>query len=370
MTMMLCYWNNKKPQPLTRAMPDTTYYFNGTDTVSLEPPPAVASDSLALVMEREIQKANMIEARKERERIARNESFAFATFALVVLGFGIYKIIKSKDKGYIITNRGMLGDYGEYDRDYYVPAEPEPTETYTRKRLVYDGSELGLSRQEIITILQKHYPYYNNLNPIQRGKFVDRLEKFMADKTFIIHSHEGFKEMPVLLSAAAVQLTFGLEKFMLPHFRFLQVHPEEYFADGSFRVLAGNVYDNSITLAWNQFLKGFKNPADGINVGLHEMAHAVYYQHVVIDKKREMDFCNCFNEVMEEGAEVYELKKEHQVLFTNYAFKDLQEFWAESVELFFERPFDLKAHYPELFEAIKDLLNQDPCNSSNPVMTM
>jgi Mlc titration factor MtfA (ptsG expression regulator) len=349
-------------------MPDTTKFF-GFDSTTF--------DSLQKAELKKSQDIAYQEYQDEKNQQSYNEAIVFGLFVIAVVVFSIYRISKSKENGYYFTRKKWwdpryYDDRLEEDRweTVYVPSEEEQKATPTRNKLVYDGAELGLSRQEIIAMLQKHYPYYNNLNPIQRGKFVDRLQKFMADKTFIIHSHEGFKEMPVLLSAAAIQLTFGLDKFMLPHFRYLQVHPEEYFADGSFRVLAGNVYDNSITLAWNQFLKGFKNPADGVNVGLHEMAHAVYYQHVVIDKKREMDFCNCFNEVMEEGAEVYELKKEHHVLFTNYAFKDLQEFWAESVELFFEKPFELKANYPELFEAIRDLLNQDPCNSSNPVMTM
>lgn len=349
-------------------MPDTTKFF-GFDSTTF--------DSLQKAELKKSQDIAYQEYQDEKDQQSYNEGIVFGLFVLGVLIFSIYKISKSKENGYYFTRKKWwdpryYDDRLEEDKweNVYVPSEEEQMTIPTRNKLVYDGRELGLGRQEIIAILQKHYPYYNNLNPIQRGKFVDRLERFMKDKTFIIHSHEGFKEMPVLLSAAAIQLTFGLEKFMLPHFRFIQVHPEEYFAENSFRVLAGNVYDNSITLAWNQFLKGYSNPADGVNVGLHEMAHAVYYQHVVIDKKREMDFCNCFNEVMEEGAEVYELKKEHQILFTNYAFKDLQEFWAESVELFFERPFDLKAHYPDLFEAIRDLLNQDPCNSSNPVMTM
>lgn len=42
-----------------------------------------------------------------------------------------------------------------------------------------------------------------------------RLHKFLVSKTFIIKDDEGFKEMPVLVSAAAVQLTLGLKLYLL-----------------------------------------------------------------------------------------------------------------------------------------------------------
>ena len=337
-------------------MPDSTYIIDKQDSVSL--------DSLIVVAQ---YNAQITAYNKEKEDYEDPATIAFGVFIILFLVVSLSRILRSKEKGHYII--GGRTNYHEDDTNaIYVPAEPTPKPD--KNYLVYNGNKIGVSKQDSILILQKYYPYYNNLNPIQRGKFIDRLYEFIKEKTFVIYAKEGFKEMPILLSAAAIQLTFGLENFMLPNYKYIQIHPEEYFAVNSIRVLAGHVQGNSITIAWNQFLKGYKNPMDGVNVGLHEMAHAVYYQHVIVDKKREKDFYNCFNEVMEEGAEVYELKTKQHVLFTNNAFKDLQEFWAESVELFFEKPFDLKNNYSELFEAIKDLLNQDPCNSSNPVVSL
>ena len=51
-----------------------------------------------------------------------------------------------------------------------------------------------------------------------------------------------------------------------------------------------------------------------------------------------------------------------------YAETNLQEFWAESVELFFEKPFDFNSHYPNVYKALKLLLNQDPLNKTFPVI--
>ena len=49
-----------------------------------------------------------------------------------------------------------------------------------------------------------------------------------------------------------------------------------------------------------------------------------------------------------------------QRLYSDYGLKNLQEFWAESVEIFFERPSAMKEQYPELFTQISLLLNQQP----------
>ena len=34
--------------------------------------------------------------------------------------------------------------------------------------------------------------------------------------------------MPVLISAAAIQLTFGLKKYLLPNFKFIHIYPKEF----------------------------------------------------------------------------------------------------------------------------------------------
>ncbi len=234
---------------------------------------------------------------------------------------------------------------------------------------IYDGNSIKLSDAEIISILNKYSPYYKILNSEMQMRFERRTKDFMKEKIFILPRTETFKEIPVLVSAAAIQLTFGLENFLLPWFQYIQVHSAEYFADDphALRVLAGHVSNNTITIAWNQFLRGFKEEHDGVNVGLHEMAHALYYQEIVAWKVKQRKFEECFNEVMTEGEEVYELKNKSHILFTDYAFKDLQEFWAESIEIFFERPDEMQKNHPDLFKTLTELLQQNPLNKTAPL---
>jgi hypothetical protein len=168
--------------------------------------------------------------------------------------------------------------------------------------------------------------------------------------------------MPVLISAAAIQLSFGLEKFLLPGFEFIHIFPEEFIGvHPSIRVLEGNVSGNSINLSWKHFLHGFQYPGDGQNVGLHEMAHAYYYQYFETSREVDKNFVAAFADFTNYGNKVFEQEALPGFdLYSDYALRNFQEFWAESVEIFFEKPFAMKMQYPELYSTICVVLNQDP----------
>ncbi len=237
------------------------------------------------------------------------------------------------------------------------PAEPS---------LRYDGASLNFADEEYEHMLSKHLPYYGMLDDPGKLKFKDRLKQFIASKTFIIHDESGFKEMPVLISAVSIQLTFGLNKFLLPYFDFINIYPQEFLGTVPFvRFLEGNVSGNTINISWKHFLADVDTHIDGQNVGLHEMAHALYYQTFVIEENIDRGFKHSFEMFNTVGNKVYEKEKAFKPgLYSEYAMKDFQEFWAESIEIFFEKPLAMKTAYPDLFESLVSILNQDPSGIS------
>lgn len=235
--------------------------------------------------------------------------------------------------------------------------------------IVYKGHELGISDEEIHHILSKHQHYYKTLHYELQKEFLFRLQSFMKKKVFVIKDDEIFKEMPVLVSAAAIQLSFGLKDFHYSFYRYIRIQPSEYIADHSFKILAGNVSNNTITVAWNHFLHGYAHHTDGSNLGLHEMSHALYFQKLVIDGKQARTFCRKYKGLVEECNQAFVLEKSGKKdFYSGYAETDLQEFWAETVELFFEKPLELCASYPAVYQAMKSLLNQDTMNPENPIV--
>jgi len=228
--------------------------------------------------------------------------------------------------------------------------------------LCYEGSELNFSDELLTSILNRHFPYFTKLSQADQLKFITRLKDFIAEKTFKIYDSSGFREMPILISATAVQLTFGLNNYLLPRFKNIRIFPEEFVrASSSIDFLEGNVSGQSINLSWKHFIDGFRYPEDGQNVGLHEMAHALYYQNFISEDNEDTTFRNTFEEFNNYGNKTFNQEKDTVGgLYSSYAFRNTQEFWAESIEIFFERPIDMQARYPNVYKAISDILKQDP----------
>jgi Mlc titration factor MtfA (ptsG expression regulator) len=243
---------------------------------------------------------------------------------------------------------------------------PEPADN--PDQLVFYGNKPGITDEDIESSLSTWQPYFKNLQPFLQQKFIQRVNEFMQQKIFIIHSKDGYKEMPILTSAAAIQLSFGLNDFLFPWFNTIEIFTNEFYDSTSNKIINGEVDGNSIAIAWNPFLKGYANNTDRENVGIHEMAHALYYQKMIVDKNDAV-FISGFTEVMKQGEKIYAMRNPRESLFNNYAYKNRQEFWAESVEVFFEDPLNMQINYDELFTAIKTLLNQDPRNSVSPVLS-
>lgn len=240
----------------------------------------------------------------------------------------------------------------------------DDTARITRRR--YYGSELNLSGQYCHQSLLKHFPYYANLDTDEQTRFMNRLLKFIDNKVFTIYHDAPFIEMPLLISATAIQLTFGLKKYLLPHFDSIHIYPQEFMrVEPVLCFLEGNVSGHRINLSWKHFLEGIQLPADGKNVGLHEMAHALYYQTFVVEQYADRHFRDHFDEFSGHGNKVYNTEMITDAgLYSEYAMTNFQEFWAESVELFFEKPAELRQLYPSLYTAMSEVLNQYPLSAS------
>lgn len=214
------------------------------------------------------------------------------------------------------------------------------------------------------TILQQYIPYYCNLGASLKDRFLKRTLIFMASKKFEYVEMEGEEHMPLLVSAAAVQLTFGLQHYQMDHFSKIYILKNDYHY-GLFAVpFQGHVNDGGIYLSWNNFLRSYANYTDGDNVGLHEMAHALAYVNFTAKNGEDEGFKRRFWRFSRTGKAVFRRMQAGEITFLgSYAATNYQEFWAVCVENFFERPHSFKIQLPELYEAMCNLLNQDMLKS-------
>ncbi len=257
---------------------------------------------------------------------------------------------------YFIFWRGKSDSTGNQNE----VAEEAP-HSFAPPYLMYVGKKLNFSNEVLETVVAKYNPFFSSLNGMNKTRFIQRLQKFIAAKTFVIYDTHGYREMPILISATAIQITFGLEKYLLERFPVIAVHPEEYIKTDPLRVLMGNVQGNTITLSWKHFLTDYSHPTDGKNVGLHEMAHALQLQNMLPGKKTDHEFLEDFESYDRKGTDwLISEQLNANTMFDSYALRNKDEFWAASIELFFERPAELKSRYPQLYASICDVLNQDP----------
>jgi len=287
--------------------------------------------------------------------------YCFIFFFIVIFIWVITEVLRKF--GYYTSN------FSYTDPDYYettpssTPWDPTYDTQPQQKILTYYGNELNFSKPVLTEVLTKRFPYYNTLDGFLKDKFLIRLQKFIGSKTFYIHDESGFKEMPILISAAAIQLSFGFEKYLLPDFPYINIYPQEFLGVyPTIRYLEGNVSGNTINMSWKHFLDGFQCPNDGQNVGLHEMAHAYHFQNFETGKHEDQDFTSNFPKFNNYANKAFSQEAlPGYDLYSDYALTNFQEFWAESVEIFFEKPMQLKATYPDLYIAMCDLMNQQPC---------
>ena len=117
-----------------------------------------------------------------------------------------------------------------------------------------------------------------------------------------------------------------------------------------------------IVLSWKKFLKGYDIPDDKINLGLHEMAHAL--MHTIIHSYDHEDgLDNYLRKIVQLSRdEMEKIKSDEHPFFRPYAATNIFEFFAVAVEYFFEVPAELKEHLPKLYEYLTLLLKQDPAN--------
>jgi len=211
------------------------------------------------------------------------------------------------------------------------------------------------------SIVSRHLKYYNRLNLEEQQKFLFRTYQFQHSKNFHYIEVEQNAEMPILVSAVAVQLTFGLEKFKLNYFDDIFILRDDYHYGFYSRPFMGHVDQSGIYLSWDNFVKGVSGQTPNCNVGLHEMGHALAYVNFVTQTEEDKYFKKEFHNFSKVARPIFTaMQSGAKNLLGDYAATNYHEFWAVAIELFFENAVQFRHELPELYEAMSRVLNQDP----------
>jgi MtfA peptidase len=206
------------------------------------------------------------------------------------------------------------------------------------------------------------FSYYMEMDEAGRKKFMLRLAEFMGSKDFI--GGDGFvitEKVKVLISASATQLLFGLEHYTLDYFNVIRVYPGIFYSRlMRVHLKGGTSMGGAIMFSWKDFEQGYKNETDKLNLGLHELAHALKIQ-----VQRGETYSESLREALERWDQLTapmleNVKKGGIPFLRKYAGTNSQEFWAVCIEHFFEAPADFQKHLPNAYKFLCLLLGQNP----------
>jgi MtfA peptidase len=237
--------------------------------------------------------------------------------------------------------------------------------------------------KEWLTLIQRHVVFFHKLSPSDRAELLGHIQVFLAEKRF--EGCGGFAitdEVRVTIATQACLLLLHRRTDYFPGLFTILVYPLTYMVEEK-RPINEHVWEEgtvsrlgetgrrmgSLVLSWGAVKHGAADPSDGKNVVLHEFAHQLDYENGAADgvpglATREQQLA--WSEVMRSEFASLRVADETGIptLLDTYGATDPAEFFAVSVEAFFERPWALRVRHPKLYAELRRYFNQDPVEYS------
>jgi Mlc titration factor MtfA (ptsG expression regulator) len=234
-----------------------------------------------------------------------------------------------------------------------------------------------------LTLIQRHVVFFHNLSPGDRAELLGHIQVFLAEKRF--EGCGGFAitdEVCVTIAAQACLLLLHRRTDYFPRLLTILVYPLTYTAEEK-RQVGEHLWEEgivirlgetgrkmgSLVLSWGAVKHGAADPSDGKNVVLHEFAHQLDFENDAADGVPELATREqqlAWADVMRSEFASLRAADESGIptLLDTYGATDPPEFFAVSVEAFFEQPRALRAHHPKLYAQLRTYFQQDPVEFS------
>ena len=237
--------------------------------------------------------------------------------------------------------------------------------------------------EQWLRLIQRNVVFFHRLSERDREELLGHVQVFLAEKRF--EGCGGFEitdEVRVIIAAQACLLLLHRRTEYFPGLLTILVYPLTYMV-GERRQIGEHLWEEgtvsrlgetgrrmgSLVLSWGAVQHAAADPADGKNVVLHEFAHQLDFENDASDgvpglATREQQVA--WAVVMKSEFASLRAADESGIptLLDTYGATNPAEFFAVSVEAFFERPRALRAHHPKLYAELRTYFQQDPVEFS------
>lgn len=222
--------------------------------------------------------------------------------------------------------------------------------------------------------LLRHVPLYARAEAAARRRFERDVQMVLAEARFeALDGVELRDELRLAVAAGAATLLHGRPDWELDLSRTFLFYPDTF--DDEYLIDEDAHYDGMVhpqgpvVLSARAALQGWNHPADGSNVVLHELAHLFDFAD-----PGNLHADGVPNLLDPASAEAWQrlarremaLARRGRSMLGRYAATHGAEFFAVATERFFERPEQMAARHPELFDALVAVYRIDPRTAAAP----
>ena len=211
--------------------------------------------------------------------------------------------------------------------------------------------------------LIRSHSYFNKLPLTLKNDFLRLVRDHYEYFDFIPRQNlKVTREIKTIISGVASQLVFNLPSESLTFFEKIIIYPDYYQSRITNKLHKGEVNPGLrlIVFSWRGIVEGLNRSDDGLNLLLHEFAHALWLENKIMHQ--EYTILNpALVTYYEQAAveEVVKMQNDDHHFFRKYALTNKEEFFAVAVENFFERPDSFKNAAPQLYQSLVNLFKQD-----------
>jgi Mlc titration factor MtfA (ptsG expression regulator) len=233
------------------------------------------------------------------------------------------------------------------------------------------------------TILERNVAVYELLDADQRRRLRDLVQVFVAEKHWEgAGGLELTDEIRVTVAGTGCQLLLGRDHDLFadvgsivvyPSGVVMPAHARSFWDPGIRPIEADEPIDGvaqrggALVLAWDAARRGARDPHDGRNVVIHELAHKIDFLDGAADGTPPLADRTARREWASVFGPAFLAQRDRAAhgkpsLLRDYAVTNEAEYFAVATEMFFERPRALAAELPDVYAQLREFFRLNPAS--------